>query len=103
MEKNGETFQPTTLVDLGCGVGVSTSFLAGQFPSARAVYGIDLSPFYLDYAVRKSPKIVYIHRDMTETRLCSNSVDLVQPANIERLMSVMGSPIAEPSLSIRGA
>ena len=42
------------------------------------MYGIDLSPFYLDYAVRKSPKVVYIHRDITETRLCSSSADLVQ-------------------------
>ncbi|CAM9734725.1 unnamed protein product [Ectocarpus sp. 6 AP-2014] len=78
MDKYGETSQPTTLVDFGCGVGVSTNFLARQFPSARAVYGIDLSPFYLDYAVRKSHKIVYIQRDVANTRLCSNTVDLVQ-------------------------
>ncbi|CAM9551139.1 unnamed protein product, partial [Ectocarpus sp. 12 AP-2014] len=77
MEKNELTFQPQTLVDLGCGkVGVSTNFLAREFPSARAVYGVDLSPYYLDYAVRKPP-IVYIRRDMTDTRYCSNSADLV--------------------------
>lgn len=76
MEKDEQFFQPQTLVDLGCGVGVSTNFLAREFPSAKAVYGIDLSPYFLDYAIRKPP-IVYIHRDMTETRFFSNSADLV--------------------------
>lgn len=74
--KNELTFQPQTLVDLGCGVGVSTIFLAKEFPSARAVYGVDLSPYYLDYAVRKPP-IVYIHKDIEDTRFFSNSADLV--------------------------
>lgn len=63
------------VVDMGCGIGVSTNFVAREFPSAT-VYGIDLSPYYLDYAIRKPP-IVYIHRDMEDTRFFSNSVDLV--------------------------
>ena len=76
VEKYALTFAPETLVDLGCGIGISTNFLAREFPSAKAVYGIDLSPYFLDYAVRKPP-IVYIHRDMEDTRFFSNSADLV--------------------------
>jgi len=76
MEKSELTFRPKTIVDLGCGIGVSTNFLAREFPSATSVYGIDLSPYYLDYAVRK-PSMVYLHRDVAYTRFCGNSVDLV--------------------------
>lgn len=76
MEKDERFFQPQTLVDLGCGVGISTNFLAREFPSAKAVYGIDLSPYFLDYSIRK-PAIVYIHRDIEDTRFFSNSADLV--------------------------
>lgn len=75
-EKSELVYQPKTIIDMGCGIGVSTNFLAREFASATAVYGVDLSPYYLDYAVRKPP-IVYIHRDMADTRFFSGSVDLV--------------------------
>ena len=35
------------IVDLGCGSGVSTRRLAEQWPKARAVDGIDLSPYFV--------------------------------------------------------
>lgn len=80
-EMRASTFQPDTVADLGCGVGVSTNFLAKSFPSAKAVYGLDLSPFFLDYAVRTNP-IVYIHRDAADTRFFDSSVTLVSISNV---------------------
>lgn len=38
-----------TILDLGCGTGVSSRRLARQFPSSRVI-GVDLSPFFLAVA-----------------------------------------------------
>lgn len=76
LEMNASTSRPETVVDVGCGIGISTNFLAETCLSAKAVYGLDLSPYFLDYAIRKTP-VVYIHRDAADTRFFSNSVDLV--------------------------
>lgn len=76
LEKSESTIRPKTVVDMGCGIGISTNFLAKTCPSATAVYGLDLSPYFLDYAVRKKP-IVYLHRNIEDTKMFDGSVDLI--------------------------
>ncbi len=40
---------PTSIVDMGCSTGLSTRWLAAQFPQAQ-VTGLDLSPYFLAVA-----------------------------------------------------
>lgn len=40
---------PTSIVDMGCSTGLSTRWLAAQFPAAQ-VTGLDLSPYFLAVA-----------------------------------------------------
>ncbi|TYI06795.1 hypothetical protein ES332_A10G183800v1 [Gossypium tomentosum] len=71
------------IVDIGCSVGVSTRFLADEFPSAK-VTGLDLSPYFLSVAQYKEKKrpprknpIRWIHAAGENTSLPSKSFDLV--------------------------
>ncbi|KAB2062643.1 hypothetical protein ES319_A10G165900v1 [Gossypium barbadense] len=71
------------IVDIGCSVGVSTRFLADEFPSAK-VTGLDLSPYFLSVAQYKEKKrpprknpIRWIHAAGENTGLPSKSFDLV--------------------------
>ncbi|GLC37056.1 hypothetical protein PLESTB_001396400 [Pleodorina starrii] len=41
---------PSSIVDMGCSTGMSTTWLATQFPTAAAVTGLDLSPYFLAVA-----------------------------------------------------
>lgn len=36
-----------TVVDLGCGTGTSTRRIAGRYPSASSVLGLDMSPYFI--------------------------------------------------------
>ncbi|KAL4289709.1 hypothetical protein GQ457_14G002310 [Hibiscus cannabinus] len=72
-----------TVLDMGCSVGVSTGFLADEFPSAK-VTGLDLSPYFLSVAQYKEKKrpprknpITWIHAAGENTGLPSKSFDLV--------------------------
>ncbi|KAK8483710.1 hypothetical protein V6N13_038785 [Hibiscus sabdariffa] len=72
-----------TVLDIGCSVGVSTGFLADEFPSAK-VTGLDLSPYFLSVAQYKEKKrpprknpITWIHAAGENTGLPSKSFDLV--------------------------
>lgn len=79
---------PDTIVDLGCGVGMSTQALQKTFPDAQ-ITGVDLSPYFLavaQYRVQKNQKnqiqpekhqINWIHAAAECTGLSDNSVDLV--------------------------
>jgi ubiquinone/menaquinone biosynthesis C-methylase UbiE len=40
------------IVDLGCGTGMSTRRLAKNFPHAKAIVGIDLSPYFIQVGKR---------------------------------------------------
>ena len=48
--------KPTKILDVGCSVGVSTFYLAKQFPGAIVIDGLDLSPYFL--AVAKQRQIL---------------------------------------------
>jgi ubiquinone/menaquinone biosynthesis C-methylase UbiE len=48
--------KPTKILDVGCSVGVSTFYLAKQFPGAAVIDGLDLSPYFL--AVAKQRQIL---------------------------------------------
>lgn len=72
---------PQTIVDLGCGVGMSTFALQETYPQANLT-GIDLSPYFLAIALHRSqqrsqPAPVWLHRAAESTGLPDASVDLV--------------------------
>ncbi|XP_050248458.1 uncharacterized protein LOC126695671 [Quercus robur] len=76
------------ILDVGCSVGVSTGYLADNFPSAK-VTGLDLSPYFLAVAQfkekKRSPRknpIIWIHAKGEDTGLLSNSFDLVSMAYV---------------------
>ncbi|KAJ6830287.1 uncharacterized protein M6B38_353575 [Iris pallida] len=76
------------ILDIGCSVGVSTRYLANQYPSAN-ITGLDLSPYFLAVAqykdkqspVRSNP-IKWIHANGESTMLPSKSYDLVSLAYV---------------------
>ena len=71
---------PSQILDLGCGVGMSTKALQSIYPQAQ-VTGADLSPYFLAVAQHKSQqdqkKISWVHAPAESTGLANNSFDLV--------------------------
>lgn len=74
---------PSSLLDIGCSVGVSTRWLAAAFPSAQ-ITGLDLSPHFLavaELSERRNPttphRIRYLHRLAEQTGLPGDSWDVV--------------------------
>ncbi|MFH7243579.1 MAG: methyltransferase domain-containing protein [Spirulina sp.] len=80
---------PTAIVDLGCGVGMSTETLQALYPQAQ-VTGVDLSPYFLAVAQyrqqeqqqeqadsRPTNAITWHHAAAEETGLPDASYDLV--------------------------
>ncbi|MBE9047930.1 methyltransferase domain-containing protein [Pleurocapsales cyanobacterium LEGE 10410] len=71
---------PKTILDLGCGVGMSTLALQDVYPQAK-VTGIDLSPYFLavaQYRGRQSKhQINWVQAAAESTGLPDNSFDLI--------------------------
>ena len=71
---------PQDILDLGCGVGMSTLTLQEIYPQGR-VTGVDLSPYFLavaQYRARQSQQdIKWVHAAAESTNLPNNSFDLV--------------------------
>jgi ubiquinone/menaquinone biosynthesis C-methylase UbiE len=74
------TETPQHIVDIGCGVGMSTLTLQEIYPEANLI-GIDLSPYFLavaQYRAQKAAKKVdWVHNPGETTKLPDNCCDLV--------------------------
>ncbi len=77
------TLSPKTIVDLGCGVGMSTLALQEIYPQAQ-VTGVDLSPYFLavahyraSLAENTSHNVNWLNVAAENTGLPDNSCDLV--------------------------
>lgn len=74
------TITPSTILDLGCGVGMSTFALQEIYPQAQ-VTGVDLSPYFLAVAryrsQQKQQNVNWIHAAAEATGLPDCSFDLV--------------------------
>ncbi len=80
---------PQAILDMGCGVGMSTFALKKLYPQAE-ITGLDLSPYFLAVAKYRSqqheasisskdinPKINWVHEKAESTNLADASFDLV--------------------------
>jgi ubiquinone/menaquinone biosynthesis C-methylase UbiE len=71
---------PETILDLGCGVGLSTFSLQALYPQAQ-VTGLDLSPYFLAVAnyrtEQRQANINWVHAPGESTGLPDASFDLV--------------------------
>ncbi|AFZ46088.1 Methyltransferase type 11 [Cyanobacterium stanieri PCC 7202] len=71
---------PQNILDMGCGVGLSTFALQEKYPDAK-VTGLDLSPYFLavakHQAQQKNYDIQWHHNQAENTHLSSASFDLV--------------------------
>lgn len=71
---------PTSILDLGCGVGMSTFAMQQVYPEAQ-VTGLDLSPYFLSVAryrgQERQKNIEWIHAAAESTGLPDNSFDLI--------------------------
>ncbi len=71
---------PATIVDLGCGVGMSTLALQETYPEADLT-GVDLSPYFLAIAHHQNPQrsrpLTWVHAAAEATGLPAASYDLV--------------------------
>jgi ubiquinone/menaquinone biosynthesis C-methylase UbiE len=85
-------YRNATIVDMGCGTGTSTRRLAREFPQAKQIIGIDLSPHMIavgryllseghniDWVteIEKDDRISLRYGDIENTKLEDNSVDMV--------------------------
>lgn len=74
------TITPNTILDLGCGVGMSSIALQEIYPQAQ-ITGIDLSPYFLSVAQHRAKQqqhsIKWIHAAAESTGLAAQSFDLV--------------------------
>ena len=78
--------EPLDVLDVGCSVGVSTRWLAQEYPAAQ-VTGLDLSPHFLAVAELRERqqaggggrrrRIKYTHANMERTGLPDASFDLI--------------------------
>lgn len=69
----------SSVLDVGCGVGISTMSLAHGFPSAK-VTGIDPSPYFVSFAKHTTPKELRIdYRHM----LGEEALDHFQPNSFD--------------------
>jgi SAM-dependent methyltransferase len=70
--------EPQTILDVGCGAGMSTLALQKTYPQAQ-ITGLDLSGYFLTVAsYRNQPRsIQWLHRAAEHTQLPAHSFDLV--------------------------
>ena len=72
---------PRDILDLGCGVGLSTFAIQEAYPNAKVI-GLDMSPYFLSVAhhnafTRNFRQINWIHGDAESTGLPDTSFDLI--------------------------
>lgn len=74
------TTTPQKILDLGCGVGMSSLALQAIYPQAQVI-GVDLSPYFLAVAQYRSQgkpnQIQWLHQAAEHTGLPDNSCQLV--------------------------
>ena len=72
------TIAPQAILDLGCGIGMSTQALEKTYPQAQ-VTGVDLSPYFLAVARyrQNGSNIQWLHGAAEATGLSDRSFDLV--------------------------
>lgn len=98
------------ILDLGCGTGMSTRRLAQQYPDAKVIHGMDLSPYFVEIGqqllqlqpksylkggrwvstISPDARIHYMVGDAANTKLEANAYDVVNiqfvlhevPANV---------------------
>ncbi|CAM9854194.1 unnamed protein product [Pylaiella littoralis] len=85
------------VVDLGCGSGTSTRYLAKQFPSAGKLVGVDLSAHMLLTArfmqredENADPRVEFEYGDAAKTGLEDDSASLVSLALVVHELSAEG-------------
>jgi ubiquinone/menaquinone biosynthesis C-methylase UbiE len=74
------SLDPQNILDMGCGIGMSTLALQNIYPQANTT-GLDLSPYFLAVAQYRSQecnaKIKWIHAAAESTHLANGTFDLV--------------------------
>jgi SAM-dependent methyltransferase len=87
------TYEPTQILDVGCGTGEFTSRIAKLFPAARAI-GVDLVDPHLDLARRRcaeqGDRVSFQHADAYALPFASGTFDLVACRHV--LQSIPDAP-----------
>lgn len=66
-----------TIVDFGCGIGVSTKYLRDAFENDQVI-GFDLSPYFLEETTGLGlPETDFVHCNIEDTSIDPGSVDVV--------------------------
>lgn len=77
----GVLYAPRKALDVGCSIGISTEYLQDAFPKESAVFGLDLSPYFLgiaDYrSYNQNRQIQYVHANAEKTNFNSLTFDLI--------------------------
>lgn len=79
--------EPKVIVDVGCGVGISSRYISDAFPAAELI-GLDLSPYMLAVAAHRdeeqpgAERRTWVHGKGEDTGMADGSVDVVSMAFI---------------------
>jgi ubiquinone/menaquinone biosynthesis C-methylase UbiE len=104
--------QPESILDVGCGTGAATLFLAREFPRAR-IRGVDISPAMISRASAKigldpEARVAFRQGDASRLPWPDESFDLVTAVNmplffaeIDRVLRPGGSVIVVATLGER--
>ena len=75
-----DALDPTSILDIGCSVGISTEYLYKSFPKTKNMAGLDLSPYFISLAnyraQSESLPIQYYHQN-AETPSFTEKFDLI--------------------------
>lgn len=73
--------EQTSILDMGCSIGISTEYLEQGFPKCTNILGVDLSPYFLataSYRLNKDESnIKYMHCNVENVPLQNNTFDMV--------------------------
>jgi ubiquinone/menaquinone biosynthesis C-methylase UbiE len=78
---------PSTIIDMGCSIGISTFYLARAFPKAKVIDGLDLSTYFL--AVAKQRQEMLLERKI-EGALGENEMSKFADVNVKRIKWIHG-------------
>ncbi|EKD28648.1 MAG: hypothetical protein ACD_79C00252G0013 [uncultured bacterium] len=70
-------FEKINVLDLGCGKGWFTRYMAEVLQDPKRVFGFDISEFRIEHARKMNPEISYINNDFLEIKEINRKFEMI--------------------------
>lgn len=74
--------RPSSMLDVGCGLGYFTERVRAEIPTLSSVVGVDISPTAIDKAQRMFPSIRFLAGTLEELSLPERTFDVVSSKDV---------------------